>query len=111
MKTKAAPKLRLYETKHPLVYEVNARVLLNEVSARERKRVTLGTLPDRVLDEWAGFDAVWMMGVWTTGEITKSIARTHEGLLTEYRNVLPDFTEEDIVGSPYSVRENAVPRA
>ena len=110
MKTKAAPKLRLYETKHPLVYEVNARVLLNEVSARERKRITLGTLPERVLDEWGGFDAVWLMGVWTTGEISKSIARTHEGLQAEFRNLLPDITEGDIAGSPYSVREYAVPR-
>jgi hypothetical protein len=111
MTTRAVPKLRLHETKHPLVLEINARVLLSEVSARERKRITLGTLPDRLLDEWAGFDAVWLMGVWTTGEISISIARTHEGLLAEYRRVLPDFTEEDILGSPYSVREYAVPRA
>jgi glycosidase len=109
----AKPKLRLRETKHPILYEVNVRVLLNEVSAREGKRVTLGTLPDRILDEWAGlgFDAVWLMGVWTIGEISRSISRTHEGLLAEYRKVLSDFTEEDVAGSPYSVLEYVVPRA
>jgi hypothetical protein len=112
MTKKIESKLRLHGTKHPILFEVNIRVLLNEVSARERKRVTLGTLPDRILDEWAGlgFDAIWLMGVWTTGEISRSIARTHEGLLAEYRNVLPDFTEDDILGSPYSVQEYAVPR-
>ncbi len=113
MAKKPASKLRLHETKHPLLYEVNVRVLLSEVSTREGRKVTLATLPDRVLDGWTalGLDAIWLMGVWTTGEISKTIARTSEGLLAEYRKVLPDFTEEDIAGSPYSVVKYEVPRA
>ncbi len=113
MAKKTGTTLRLHDTKHPLLYEVNARVLLQETSAREGKRITLGTLPDRILDGWAGlgFDAVWLMGVWTTGEVSKTIARTDAGLLAEFRKVLPDLTEEDITGSPYSIRLYEVPRA
>ncbi len=67
----AQSKSPLLVTAHPLVYEVNARVLLKELSVREGKRITLGTIPDDVLQGWAdqGMDAVWMMGVWATGPI------------------------------------------
>jgi hypothetical protein len=97
---------RLLTTVHPLVYEVNARVLLNELSARTGKRVTLGTIPDEVLQEWAdeGLDAVWLMGIWGTGPIGVRIAQEHEGLRAEYKKVLPDFTDADVIGSPYAVR-------
>jgi hypothetical protein len=97
---------RLLTTTHPLVYEVNARVFLKELSEREGKRVTLGTIPDEVLQGWAdeGLDAVWLMGIWSTGPTGVRIAREHEGLYGEYKNVLPDFTEEDVIGSPYAIR-------
>lgn len=113
MAKKPATKLRLHDTRHPILFEVNVRVLLREVSDREGKKVTLGTLPDRVLDGWAalGIDAVWLMGVWTSGELSKSIARTSKELLGEYRKVLPDVTDDDITGSPYSVVAYEVPRA
>jgi glycosidase len=97
---------RLLASMHPLVYEVNTRVLLNELSAREGKRVTLGTIPDDILRGWAeeGLDAVWLMGVWETGPVGMRIAREHEGLRAEYKKVLPDFTDADVIGSPYAVR-------
>jgi hypothetical protein len=96
----------LRKTGHPVLYEVNARVLVNEMSIREGKPITLATIPDSVLDEWAehAFDAVWMMGVWTTGAIGREIARVFPGLPEEYKRALPDLTDDDIVGSPYSVK-------
>jgi hypothetical protein len=105
--------LRLAETTHPLLYEVNVRVLLTELSAVEGKTVTLASIPDRVLDEWEawGFDAIWLMGVWTIGEVSKNIARTHEGLQAEFRKILPDFSPNDVTGSPYAVKDYHVPRS
>jgi hypothetical protein len=105
-------KNRLLATTHPLMYEVNARVLLKELSAREGKRVTLGTIPDDVLQAWAdeGLDAVWLMGVWETGPIGVKIAREHEGLRGEYKKVLADFKDEDVIGSPYAVRAYEPPK-
>jgi hypothetical protein len=106
MASKAQSTSRFLTTTHPLVLEVNARVLVNELSAREGKRVTLGTIPDDVLQGWAddGLDAVWVMGIWSTGPDGVKIAREHEGLRTEYKKVLADFTDKDVIGSPYSVR-------
>ena len=107
---KTMPELRLDKTSHPIVYEVNTRVLVNELKQRLHEPVTLATMPDEILDEWAGlgFDAIWMMGVWTTGTIGLNIARTHEGLLKDFKQVLPDFCEEDVIGSPYAVRAYSV---
>jgi hypothetical protein len=106
-----APEPRFVTTSHPLVYEVNSRVLLNELSSRHNERVTLGTIPDELLDEWAslGFDAIWMMGVWTTGKIGLGIARTQMELQQDYRAALPDCTEDDVIGSPYAVKAYSVP--
>ena len=104
--------LRLHQTFHPVLYEVNARLLVRELSEKLGKKITLGTIPDEVLDEWAdsGFDAVWLMGVWTTGKIGLSIARGHTALREEYLRALPDVTDDDVIGSPYAVKSYAVSR-
>jgi hypothetical protein len=103
--SKHTSSLRLYETQHPLLYEINIRILLTELSRAAGNRVTLARIPDRVLDAWSslGFDAVWLMGVWATGEIGRELALKHPGLEEEYRKALPDLTPSDIVGSPYAV--------
>lgn len=103
---------RLTRTARPLVYEINARVLVNELSNVAGKRITLATIPDPILDEWAslGFDAVWLMGVWTTGAIGLQMALHHEGLLKDYSRVLQDFTTADVIGSPYAVKSYTVSR-
>jgi hypothetical protein len=113
MAQRAWAQLRIHDTRHPLLYEVNVRALLREVSEQEKKKITLGTIPERILEEWAdlGFDAVWLMGVWTTGEVSRAIARINEGLLAEYRKILPDFRPEDIAGSPYAIQTYSVPRS
>jgi hypothetical protein len=109
-KKAADAEFRLRGTGHPMVLEVNTRVFLHTLSARMGKRVTLGTLPDKVLDRWAalGFDAVWMMGVWSVGAEGIRQSRTHEGLRKDFAAVLPDLEEEDIIGSPYAVQDYAV---
>jgi hypothetical protein len=107
---KKAPELRLDSTSHPLVYEVNTRLFLNELSIERGEQVTLGTLPDEVLDGWAnlGFDAIWLMGVWTTGKIGLQVARSHKDLQEEYKRVLPGFSKQDVIGSPYAVKAYVV---
>ncbi len=101
---------RIAGTSHPAVYEVNTRVLLHQLSGAGGKPVTLDGIPDRVIEEWAGlgFDAVWLMGVWTTGKIGQDIARAYKPLQEEFRAVLPDLVCDDVLSSPYSVQSYAV---
>ncbi len=105
--------LRIATTSHPLLYEVNARVLLSALSRKSGSPVTLGTIPDDVLNGWSalGFDAIWMMGVWETGAVGRAIARRHPDLYEEYKKALPDVTDADIVGSPYAVKSYVPPAA
>ena len=102
--------LRLRDNTHPMLYEINARVLLTELARTKGAPVSLGSIPDSVIDRWAetGFDAVWLMGVWTTGEIGRQLALTGPGLQEEYRKAVPGFTAADIVSSPYAVCEYEV---
>jgi len=101
---------RLSSTDHPLLLEVNIRVLLGELSRSAGRVLTLEDLPDDVLESWAarGFDAVWLMGVWTTGKTGQEIARQDPGLREVYREALPDVEEADIVASPYAVKAYTV---
>jgi len=91
--------------RHPLLYEINTRVWVRELSARAGKRLTLDTIPPEEVERIAGlgFDAVWLMGVWTTGLAAIRLARTDAGLRVDYRRALPDLTDGDIIGSPYAV--------
>jgi hypothetical protein len=105
MAKKSGITFRLRESTRPVLYEVNTRVLLTELSTASGRRVTLATIPDSLIDEWAGLgiDAVWLMGVWTSGPRGVEIARNHSGLKESYRSALPDLKDEDIAGSPYAV--------
>ena len=96
--------------KHPLIYEINTWVWLNELSQKYEKHVTLSNVPPR---EWnylssLGVDAVWFMGVWERSPAGIAIANQNKGLLEDFRRALADFRPEDNVGSPYCVRKYVV---
>ncbi|MEW6360212.1 MAG: alpha-amylase family glycosyl hydrolase [Planctomycetota bacterium] len=96
--------------KHPLIYEINTWVWLDELSRKAAHPLTLASLPDEEWDRIAslGFDAVWLMGVWERSPEGIRISMTNEGLLTDFRRALPDFADRDNVGSPYCVRRYVV---
>lgn len=104
---------RLKSNIHPVLYEINIRVMLNELSSQQGKKVTLDTIPDAVLDAWADLrvDAVWLMGVWSVGKLGVKIAREVPGLRQEYAKTLHDVTDEDVIGSPYAVGAYSVSRS
>ena len=91
--------------KYPTVYEINTWVWLEELGRARGRRVTLADVPQDELERVVslGFDAVWLMGVWERSPAARRFSRNDPGLLEEYARTLPDFTEEDIVGSPYAV--------
>jgi hypothetical protein len=92
--------------RHPTVYEINAWVWLSELGRARGRRVTLGDVPRAELERLAaqGFAAVWLMGVWERSPGARAVSRTDPALLAEYARTLPDFTDEDITGSPYAIK-------
>lgn len=97
---------------HPILYEINTWVWLDELSRKYQKAVTLGTVPPEEWDQIAslGFDAVWFMGVWERSPAGIAISMQNAGLVEGFRRTLPDFAAEDNVGSPYCVRRYVVDR-
>ncbi len=97
--------------RNPLIYEINTWIWLAELSAQAGKTaITLADVPDAELDRLAAlsFNAVWLMGMWERSKGGQVIARTHPGLQGEYAHALPDYTWDDVVGSPYAVSRYAV---
>ena len=102
--------MRHLETVHPVLYEINTRVWMNELSRTYGKTITLDQVPGTEIDRLAslGFDLIWLMGVWKTGPLAREIAENCPEMLETCREILPDFTPDDISGSPYAIAEYKV---
>ena len=92
---------------HPRIYEINTRVWLQQLSNKLNRQINLDNIPPQ---EWLkirnlGCDWVWLMGVWQKSLISQELARKDLNLQIEYSKVLPNWTEQDIVGSPYAVKD------
>jgi hypothetical protein len=85
------------------ILEINTRVWLRELGSG--MPLTLDDVSDEIIVQWAenGFDAVWLMGIWLPSEDSRRIALEHSGLIPEYSAALPDWTAEDVLGSPYAI--------
>jgi glycosidase len=95
---------------YPSLYQINTRVLLEERGNELHRMATLDDVPDSLLDSLAahGFEWVWFLGVWQTGEASRAVSRSNPEWRAEFLRALPDLTEDDISGSPYAVRAYTV---
>ncbi|GBF81361.1 alpha-amylase family glycosyl hydrolase [Aphanothece sacrum] len=89
----------------PSLYQINTRVWLNQLSHQLGRHATLDDIPDTELDKLAnlGFNWVYFLSVWQTGEVARQVSRTNPQWLAEYRELLPDLKEEDISGSGFAI--------
>src|SRR2546426_6313605 len=92
---------------HPSLFQLNTRIFLGELGRQLGKPATFDDIPDDWLDRLVeqGFDWVWFMGVWQTGEMGRTVSRTFQPWRDHYSMDLPDFTDDDICGSPFAVKE------
>jgi glycosidase len=93
--------------RYPALFQVNTRVYLAEIAEIIGRPATLDDIPDGYLDAFArdGFDLVWLLGVWQTGEAARHVSASNPGWRDEYHRVLPDFRETDVCGSCFAVRD------
>lgn len=97
--------LRVAATRHPRLLQIDARAWTARLSASAGRRTTLGDIRQSDVDPIVelGFDLVWLTGVWTIGTGSRRLWRGSETLRDQRQQVLPDGSDEDIVGSPYAV--------
>src|SRR5437588_12569129 len=94
----------------PLLYEINTRCWLNELSEKAARPITLSKVPGSEFAEWLrlGFTHIWLMGVWTSGPRARVEALKNPGMHIGYREAVPDWTEADVTGSPYAIGDYRV---
>lgn len=87
--------------RQPLLYELNARWWLGELSKKYSRPVTLDSVPEAEVAAWQdlGFTHIWLMGVWATGPLARSRAWSELKLLG------PEYGPEAVGGSPYAIAD------
>jgi hypothetical protein len=90
---------------YPLLYQINTRVWVTELSLKLGRTATLDDIPDAELDRLVelGFDWVWFLSVWQTGSGAQQVSRTNAEWRREFQETLPDLREEDIPGSGFAI--------
>jgi hypothetical protein len=91
--------------RHPLLYQINTRVLLRGLGAELGRAATLDDIPDAELDRLnsQGFDWVYLLGVWRTGAASRQVSREQPAWRAEFEATLDDLTDDDICGSCFAV--------
>ena len=94
----------------PTIYEINTATWLRRLGRKLGRPAGLGDVPGSEWDALAALpvDAVWLMGVWRRSPIGRAIALSAPQLLDGYRAALPNVHEDDVLGSPYCVRDYVV---
>ncbi|MBC6366412.1 alpha-amylase family glycosyl hydrolase [Algoriphagus sp. AK58] len=90
---------------YPSLYQINTRVYLTELSQGLGRPATLDDIPDSDLVKIAekGFDWVWFLSVWKTGEKGRKISLNNPEWREEFQKTLPDLKDQDIGGSGFSI--------
>ncbi|MBN2532815.1 MAG: hypothetical protein JXB88_07990 [Spirochaetales bacterium] len=88
----------------PVIYEINTRVWIKRFS-QNGKSVSLKHIPDNYWEKLAemGIDFIWLMGIWQTNKESTGTYCFTRDLVGEYSRSLPDWKEEDVIGSPYAI--------
>ena len=91
----------------PILYEINTRCWLRELSEDFGRAITLATVPEQYFEQCRrfGFTHIWLMGAWSTGPLARVQALDHASLRQSYSEALPDWAEADVAGSPYAIAD------
>lgn len=91
---------------YPSLYQINTRILLQELGQLLGRPATLDDVPDATIEQWAalGFDWVWLLGVWQTGKLGRDVSLSNAEWRQEYLRQLPDLKDNDITGSPFAIQ-------
>ena len=94
----------------PTIYELNTAVWLERLGRERGGALRLDQVPDRAWEEIASLpvDAVWLMGVWERSPAGLRIALENPEITSANRRALPDLRPQDVIGSPYCVRDYQV---
>jgi glycosidase len=90
-----------------IISEINTWVWLDDLEKKYGKPFTLDQVPQAEWDELAnlGFNAIWLMGIWSRSPMGQKISQENVSLYEEYARSLPDWKMDDLPGSPYCIKD------
>src|SRR6187402_3536016 len=96
---------KMKNPRYPSLYQINTRVWITDIANKIGRPATLDDIPDNELDRLAelGFDWIWFLSVWSTGEVAQKISRDNPEWRHDFENTLPDIKEKDIAGSGFAI--------
>ncbi len=99
--------------RHPLLYEINTRCWLWELSGKQGANITLANVPESEFAQWRrlGFTHLWLMGIWSVGPRSRAFSLRLADLRQTHGSLLPDLSDEDFVGSAYAIAGHQVSEA
>jgi hypothetical protein len=91
--------------RYPALYQLNTRVFLTGIARKLGRKATLDDFPDEEIDRLAtlGFDWVWLLSVWRTGEAGRRVSRGRPEWRREFEETLRDLCDDDVAGSGFAV--------
>eukprot|EP00727_Mastigamoeba_balamuthi_P007128 m51a1_g3035 putative alpha-amylase family protein (507) ;mRNA; r:912582-914496 len=84
---------------HPTLYEISMRPWLYELGVSR-----LRDIPLQKFDELRarGVDVIYLLGAWQLGAVGPQRDKAQR---ENWRSILPDITDDDVIGSPFAVYE------
>ena len=85
------------------LYELNVRSWRTERSSELGRPATLDDFSEDFFDRLVehGFTWLYLIGVWPTGSLSREVSQRDPHLLQYLSDVLPNFCDNDICGSPF----------
>lgn len=89
-----------------LIYEINTRYWMYQLRQKYGENIKLGSIPETEIQaiSKAGVDWVWLMGIWDNSNLDHNFLNRHPGLVHDFNESLPDWSIDDVIGSPYSIK-------
>ncbi len=83
------------------LYEIHSRIFCIENDCK------IDTVPESFFESFAfrTSNEIWLMGIWAESEASQGIARSHQGLRSEFLKAKNPLFDSDILSSPYAIYE------
>lgn len=98
---------------HRLVYQVDIRELIHRLNVESNTKHKLTDLPDEFFIELKnlGVEFFWPLGIFEPSQASREISVSMKDLHKKYFNSLPDWQEDDVIGSPYAITQYKIAKA
>lgn len=89
-----------------IIYQIDIREFFNRLKSEDSKIKTLLDLPDKFFFSLSqlGINYLWLLGIYEPSQLSKKISIEMKELHRRYYESLPDWKEEDVIGSPYAIK-------